>query len=88
MPYMQEVHDEDRNVRLKEPLRIEDVVTGEQKELVCVVLQVFVLTQYDELNETNVVEPSIHTNNIPTVATSLCLILYSLRGELEELENL
>ena len=83
---------DDRNVLLRERLRIGDAVTGGQKEeLISVLLQLneaFALGE-EELGETNVVEHSIETKDAPPVSTSSRRIPYALREELEkELENL
>ena len=83
---------DERNVQLKERLRIEDAVTEQQKtELLSVLLKLgeaFALNN-DELGKTSVVEHSIDTKDAPPVSTSVRRILYALRGELEkELENL
>ena len=78
---------DERNVRLKERLRIGDAVTEQQKtELLSVLLQLgeaFALND-DELGETSVVEHSIDTKDAPPVSTSVRRIPYALRGELEK----
>ena len=82
----------ERDIALKERLRIGDATTGKQKEeLIQVLAQLsnaFALSD-DELGETSVVEHSIDTKGAPPVSTSPRRIPYSLRTELEkELENL
>jgi len=83
---------DDRNVLLRERLRIGDAVTEDEKEqLIGLLLQLseaFALSD-DELGETSVVEHSIETNDAPPVSASPRRISYALREELEkELENL